>query len=150
MNWGHHLRFSPLGLQLSNVSSELVCDKLESVYQIMGAKGRVRQKRSRPLRAKLTVRCPKFAIRLETGTESSPMCFEAAMHKLDLQLLAGSQQHQQLQSGAGPISIEVKLLQLITPSFRLDCGVFRVTDWLPKRFPVRELNPGPVSESHVY
>lgn len=99
-------------MQISFDSSEILCKKLEAVYHVMGARGKVRQKRSRPMRARLTVRCPKTAIRLETGTHSNPMCFQAAMHKLDLQLVAGSQQLQQLQSGAGPISIEVSFCLL--------------------------------------
>ena len=88
-------------------STEVLGSKLDAVYQIMGARGKVRQKRSRPLRAQLSVRCPKISVQLDTGNDSQSSCFEVAMHKLDMQLLAGSQHHEQLQSGAGPMSIEV-------------------------------------------
>lgn len=94
-------------LQMLNDRPDILGVKLEAVYQIMGAKGKVRQKRSRPLRAQLAVRCPKISVQLDTGNEAQTSCFEVAMHKLNLQLLAGSQQHEQLQSGAGPMSVEV-------------------------------------------
>lgn len=94
-------------MQVPNDDHELLSSKLDAVYQIMGAKGKVRQKRSRPLRAQLFVRCPKISVQLETGTDAQSTCFEVAMHRLDMQLLAGSQQHEQLQSGAGPMVLEV-------------------------------------------
>ena len=86
---------------------EELADKLEALYRVMGARGKVRQKRSRPLRAQLVVSCPKAAIALETGTPGAPRLFEVALHQLDCTLLAGSQNSRQLQSGAGPIAIDV-------------------------------------------
>ena len=85
----------------------LLSDKLEAIYQIMGAKGKIRQKRSRPVRAHLSVRCPKLSVQLEIGSDAHATCFEVATQALNMELLAGGQQHEQLQSGAGPLSIEV-------------------------------------------
>ena len=89
--------------------ADILAMKLEAIYQIMGARGKVRQKRSRPLRAQLAVRCPKISVQLDTGNEAQTSSFEVAMHKLNLELLAGSQQHEQLQSGAGPMSVEASI-----------------------------------------
>ena len=92
-----------------------LAEKLEAVYQVMGARGRVRQKRSRPLRAHVRVRCPKFSIQVETGTPAAPTHFQVAMHTLEGRMLAGSHQHRQLHSGAGPITLEVILQTLLSP-----------------------------------
>lgn len=96
-------------LQMQNDRPEILAMKLEAVYQIMGARGKVRQKRSRPLRAQVAVRCPKISVQLDTGNEAQTSSFEVAMHKLNLELLAGSQQHEQLQSGAGPMSVQASI-----------------------------------------
>ena len=98
---------------------EELAEKLEALYRVMGARGKVRQKRSRPLRAQLVFSCPKTAVALETGTPEAPRLFEVALHQLDCTLLAGSQNSRQLQSGAGPISIDVSCPANLRPIQRV-------------------------------
>ena len=43
------------------MSAELA-ESLEAISNVLAARGRVRQKRSRPLRARLTVTCPKVCL----------------------------------------------------------------------------------------
>ena len=45
-------------MQGQDVSAELT-KSLEAIGSVLAARGRVRQKRSRPLRARLTLACPK-------------------------------------------------------------------------------------------
>lgn len=86
-----------------------VAEKLDAVYHVLGARGKIRQKRSRPLRAQLSVSCPKVSVILETGTQGQETLFEVAAHDLNCTLLAGSNNTRQLQSGAGPISADVSV-----------------------------------------
>lgn len=88
-----------------------MAEKLEAVYRVIGARGKVRQKRSRPLRAQLTFSCPKASLMLETSSEAKLTLFEVATHELNCTVLAGSHNSRQLQSGNGPISVDVRLSQ---------------------------------------
>ena len=82
------------------------------MYRILGARGQVRQKRSRPMRARLMFSCPKVSIVLESINAEPATLFEVAMQQLECSVLAGSQKSRQLQSGTGPLQIDVRPLLL--------------------------------------
>lgn len=62
----------------------------------------------RPMRAQLALRCPKLSVMLRApaGALQLPV-FEASLQHVAASLSAGSRLGQQLQSGAGPLSMEV-------------------------------------------
>lgn len=74
---------------------------------MVSARGKL--KLSRPLRARLELSCPKASIQLEGVGGSS---FEVSTHQLQCSLLAGNPQQGQLQSGTGPLSIDVSPLSV--------------------------------------
>ncbi|KAK9808775.1 hypothetical protein WJX72_003363 [[Myrmecia] bisecta] len=85
--------------------------RLKAVYGVLEAKGVIRQKRSRPLRAQLSLYCPKLCIVLQglpdtSSKQGAPALFEVAAQQLRCSVLAGSQQRRQLQSGSGPVLVE--------------------------------------------
>lgn len=88
-----------------------------SVDAVLLAQGVVRQKRTRPLRAQLQLQCPKVAITFENSKllpglpdGASATQLVVAARQLHCTVLAGSQESQ-LQSGAGPLSLEVRRQQ---------------------------------------
>ena len=87
---------------------ELLALRLEELFQVISAKGKVRQKRSRPLRAKFDFSCPKISVHLHSGSEILPTIFEVALHELNSKVLAGSP-NQQMSAGTGPVAVEVRI-----------------------------------------
>lgn len=64
----------------------------------------------RPRRAQLTLRCPKLSVMLQAPVNSAAPAvpvFEASLQQVCLALAAGTQAGEQLQSGAGPLTLEV-------------------------------------------
>ncbi len=66
----------------------------------------------RPMRAQLALRCPKLSVMLRAPPGAGPFraatpVFEASLQQVCGVLAAGSQAGEQLQSGAGPLTIEV-------------------------------------------
>ena len=84
-----------------------------ALCKVLAAQGVVRQ-RSRPLRAQLHFHCPKFTLALENRKAASPNRaggvgpqLMVAAKELHCTVLAGSQESDQLQSGVGPLSVQV-------------------------------------------
>jgi hypothetical protein len=65
------------------------------------------------MRAQLALRCPKLSVMLRAPpggphAAAAPV-FEASLQQVGASLTAGSQSGEQLQSGAGPLTIEVRV-----------------------------------------
>ena len=76
--------------------------RLTAIYSILNAKGTVRQKRSRPLRAQVVLDCPKMAVRIEGRPDARvPALFELAAQQL--QVCRGFGVPQYLIRGTSPL-----------------------------------------------
>ena len=83
---------------------------LESVYQILLAKGTLRQKRSRPFRAHIEAYSPKASLVLPgpvVNGQRLPLC-TVSLTQLSCKVLAGSQTSRQLHSGSGAVFTQVR------------------------------------------
>ncbi len=83
---------------------------LQSVYQILLARGTLRQKRSRPFRAQIDAYSPKASLVLPgpiVNGQQLPLC-TVSLTQLSCKMLAGSQSARQLHSGAGAVFMQVK------------------------------------------
>lgn len=98
----------------SNIDSgpqdaEAMHSTLESVYQILLAKGTLRQKRSRPFRAHIEAYSPRAALVLPgpvVNGQRLPLC-TVSLTQLSCKVLAGSQTSRQLHSGSGAVFTQV-------------------------------------------
>ncbi|KAK9852808.1 hypothetical protein WJX84_011225 [Apatococcus fuscideae] len=89
----------------SEQESEAMDTTLESVYQILLAKGTLRQKRSRPFRAHIEAYAPKASLVLPgpiVNGQRLPLC-TVSLTQLSCKVLAGSQTSRQLHSGSGAV-----------------------------------------------
>ena len=106
-------------MQGADIGTELA-QSMAAVDTVLLARGMVRQKRSRPLRAQLQLHCPKVAVVFENsgmpgggsswGTAALGPRLMVAAKELRCTVLAGSHESEQLQSGAGPLTVQVVLL----------------------------------------
>ena len=83
--------------------------KMQAVYQILQAKGTLRQKRSRPFRAHIEAYSPKASLVLPgpvVNGQQQPLC-TVSLTQLACKMLAGSQTSRQLHSGAGAVIVQV-------------------------------------------
>jgi len=93
--------------------------KLAAVCAILRAQGTIRStRRSRPLRSRVSVACPRLAVVLQAPDAAAADCggdagdrgmllFEASLHHVASTLAVGATAGEQLQSGAGPLTFEV-------------------------------------------
>ncbi len=83
--------------------------KIQSIYQILLAKGTLRQKRTRPFRAHLEAYSPKASLVLPgpiVNGQQLPLC-TISLTQLACKMLAGSPTSRQLHSGAGAVIVQV-------------------------------------------
>ena len=84
-------------LQLPAAKRQEVVGRLTAIYSILNAKGTVRQKRSRPLRAQVVLDCPKMAVRIEGRPDARvPALFELAAQQLQVWWGFGVPQNRQI------------------------------------------------------
>ena len=140
-------------VQGSDISEELATC-MGNMDKVLMAQGVVRQKRSRPLRAQLQLHCPKLALALEkyvpsttstsaNGASSAGAELMVAAKELRCTVLAGSQESEQLQSGAGPLTVQVgcpsahctdgclSWLWLLMHCLVVDVSVLQIASYLP-------------------
>ncbi len=117
-------------------------ERFIAVHDVLSSRGTVRQHRSRPLRAKLVLSCPKVAVLLllpkdtlciplahPRRTSPSPAAsrttsfeerncdvLEVSVHHIQWQAQAGSERAARVQSGTGPLSFEVRCRNTVVSS----------------------------------